>query len=88
MILVAERLDARYDWLPSPHTLLHKHGSHLSVDFYGNACHFNARWTSKVDKKDRKLKNHVSIGGRIALVAPGGQCTVFTKVSTARYAWI
>ena len=79
--MVAKRLDARYDWLPSPHSLIHKH-SHFIISYYGNACNLKPEW--RVAKKhlddDKKQKKKTS-EGRIALVSPG-DCSLFTKVIT------
>lgn len=89
VILVAQRLDARYDWLPSPHNLAHKH-AHFNIAFYGNACDYQSELEeSKVDEGDdyhEKRNNHKGKGseGRIALVSPGG-CSLFTKVTGLQY---
>ena len=84
VVLVVQRLDARYDWLPSPHNLINKH-SRFNIAFYGNACSFLPEWeeveTDQVDdeeEKHKKQKNKV-VEGRIALVSSGG-CSSFTKV--------
>ena len=52
----AKRLDARYDWLPSP-TTLSKYG-HLQVVYVGDACSSN--------------KFYSDVTGNLALVANGG----------------
>lgn len=84
VILVAQRLDARYDWLPSPHNLIHKH-TRFHLAYYGNACRFK----SESDKRNqdnsnaktyKTLKKNVN-EGRVALVSPGGDCSLFTKVT-------
>lgn len=86
VVLVAQRLDARYDWLPSPHHLIHKH-TRFNITFYGNACNFQSDWQeNKIDDKNggdklrKKHKKKIS-EGRIALVSPGG-CSLSTKVSS------
>ena len=62
---VAKRLDARYDWLPSPNTLA-KYG-HLFIVYVGDACSPNM------------FLNDVA--GRLALVSNDtGACSYFTKV--------
>lgn len=63
---VAKRLDARYDWLPSPNTLA-KYG-HLLVVYVGDAC-----------SPDTFLAN---VTGNLALVSSSdtGACSYFTKV--------
>nr|XP_058954000.1 uncharacterized protein LOC131781372 [Pocillopora verrucosa] len=83
VMLVTQRLDARYDWLPSPHNLIHK-GAHYRVAYYGNACHFKSDWeeenrdgVSDETHEDQKTKAQ---GGHIALVSPGGDCSYFTKI--------
>ena len=76
---MAKRLDARYDWLPSPHDLIHKH-SHFIVSYYGNACNLKPEWRVAKERldDDKKQKKKTS-EGRIALVSPG-DCSLFTKV--------
>ena len=65
---MSKRLDARYDWLPSPDTLA-KYG-HLLVAFVGNAC-------------DADLFVNI-VDGKLALVSMEGvQCSYFTKVSSS-----
>ena len=89
MILVAQRLDARYDWLASPHNLAHKH-THLNIAFYGDACDFQSVWeesqTDEDDDNHEMHKHHKGKGseGKIALVSPGG-CSLFTKVTGLQY---
>ena len=62
---VARRLDARYDWLPSPDTLATF--GHLLVVYVGEACSPNTF------KKE--------VAGRLALVSnETGNCSYFTKV--------
>ena len=83
VVLVAQRLDARYDWLPSPHNLVHKH-TRFHITYYGNACHFNSEWEEESQEDDNKThKKHKTKAkeGRIALVSPGGDCSLFTKVT-------
>lgn len=84
VVLVAQRLDARYDWLPSPHNLVHKH-IHFHIVYYGNACHFKSEWEkSSQNSDDKKTENShktKASEGRIALVSPGGDCSFFTKVT-------
>lgn len=64
--MVSKRLDARYDWLPSPDTLA-KYG-HLQVAFVGDACNASS------------FVNPVN--GKLALVSMEDvQCSYFTKVS-------
>ena len=83
VMLVAPRLDARYDWLPSPHGLVHKH-TRFQIVYYGNACHFQSNWGKRSqnnhDKKTLKSQRTKAIEGHIALVSPGGDCSFFTKV--------
>lgn len=82
VMLVAPRLDARYDWLPSPHNLARKH-TRFQIVYYGNACHFQSHWgksSQNNDNKTKKLKTKPS-EGHIALVSPGGDCSYFTKVT-------
>lgn len=63
---MSKRLDARYDWLPSPTTLA-KYG-HLLVVFVGDACDSNMF----INVQDDYL----------ALVSmEGAKCSYFTKVS-------
>lgn len=65
MVCVARRLDARYDWLPSPDVLA-KYG-HLLVVYVGNACSPNT------------FVNRAA--GHLALVSnETGNCSYFTKV--------
>lgn len=65
---MSKRLDARYDWLPSPSTALAKYG-HLLVVFVGDACDANMFMNVKDDY--------------LALVSMGGvKCSYFTKVSS------
>ena len=62
---VARRLDARYDWLPSPNTLA-KYG-HLFIVYVGDA------WSPNMFLND--------VAGRLALVSNDtGACSYFTKV--------
>ena len=69
IILVSKRLNARYDWLPSPSTALAKYG-HLLVVFVGDAC--DAR-NMVVNVNDDYL----------ALVSmEGAKCSYFTKVGS------
>ena len=83
VVLVARRLDARYDWLPSPHNLAHKH-THFQIAYYGNACHFKSEWEknsqSNIEKKTKNSHKTNAREERIALVSPGGDCSFFTKV--------
>lgn len=66
--MVSKRLDARYDWLPSPDTLA-KYG-HLQVAFVGDACNASS------------FVNPVN--GKLALVSMEGvQCSYFTKVQNS-----
>jgi len=66
ILLVSKRLDARYDWLPSPSTALAKYG-HLLVRFVGDACDGNMSTNVKDDY--------------LALVSmEGAKCSYFTKV--------
>lgn len=67
ILRVSKRLDARYDWLPSP-TSLAKYG-HLLVVSVGDAC-------------DSNMFVNVS-GDYLALVSMNGtKCSYFTKVSS------
>lgn len=66
---VARRLDARYDWLPSPDSLATF--GHLLVVYVGEACSPNT------------FKNEVA--GRLALVSnETGNCSYFTKVQNCQ----
>ena len=68
ILLVSKRLDARYDWLPSPSTALAKYG-HLLVVFVGDAC-------------NESMFMNVS-DDYLALVSmEGAKCSYFTKVSS------
>ena len=84
VMLVAPRLDARYDWLPSPHDLVHKH-THFQIVYYGNACQFKSEWgKSSPNNGDKRTENSLKTKiseGRIVLVSPGGDCSFFTKVT-------
>lgn len=86
-MLVTQRLDARYDWLPSPHNLIHK-GAHYRVAYYGNACHFKSDWEEEnrdgISDKTHEDQKTKAQGGHIALVSPGGDCSYFTKVMKTR----
>lgn len=77
-------MDARYDWLPSPHNLIHKH-TRFQIAYYGNACRFKSEWDkrSQTDNKakTRKTSKKKVSEGHIALVSPGGDCSLFTKVT-------
>ncbi|KAM7427339.1 hypothetical protein ABFA07_021507 [Porites harrisoni] len=69
MVCVARRLDARYDWLPSPDTLA-KYG-HLLVVYVGDAC-------SPDTFVDRAA-------GHLALVSnETGNCSYFIKVQNCQ----
>lgn len=72
---MVERIDARYDWLPSPHTLANKHKT-LKLKYYGDAC---ANY--KTNKKILKNAKHKKGVGELALVTAAGNCSFFTKVS-------
>lgn len=84
VVLVAPRLDARYDWLPSPHNLIHKH-ARFNIAFYGDACDLQSLWEQRQenqndgDDKESKKQKEKTNEGRIALVSPGG-CSLFTKI--------
>ncbi|XP_032239840.1 uncharacterized protein LOC116619295 [Nematostella vectensis] len=89
IIRVSERLDARYDWLPSPHALSHNY-THLAVRYYGDACH-HVKFTRKSNKdkqnagdvdeqKNAKRKKKRKASGKIALVSAAGNCSLFTKI--------
>jgi len=84
VVLVAPRLDARYDWLPSPHNLVHKH-TRFQIVYYGNACHFKSEWEKSsqniIEKKTENSHKTKASEERIALVSPGGDCSFFTKVT-------
>lgn len=68
ILRVSKRLDARYDWLPSPSTALAKYG-HLLVVFVGDAC--NESMSINVNED------------YLALVSmEGAECSYFTKVSS------
>ena len=65
---MSKRLDARYDWLPSPSTALAKY-DHLLVVFVGDACDGNMIVNVNEDY--------------LALVSmEGAKCSYFTKVSS------
>ena len=67
---VVKRLDARYDWLPSPNTLA-KYG-HLFIVYVGDACSPNI------------FLNDVT--GQLALVSNDtGACSYFTKVGVEEF---
>ena len=67
---VVKRLDARYDWLPSPNTLA-KYG-HLFIVYVGDACSPNM------------FLNDVA--GQLALVSNDtGACSYFTKVGVEQF---
>ena len=87
VVMVTPRLDARYDWLPSPHNLIHKH-THLNIALYGEACDMESVWEQRQENDEdeeeaKELKGKVS-EGRIALVSPGG-CSFFTKVTATLF---
>ena len=64
VVFVAKRLDARYDWLPSPYTLKTKHPKTKLVE-YGDGCTF---------KKD------ISVASSVIVVSRKGKCSFFEKV--------
>ena len=69
ILRVSKRLDARYDWLPSPSTALAKYG-HLLVVSVGDACDGNMFLNVNHDY--------------LALVSmEGAKCSYFTKVSSS-----
>eukprot|EP00794_Sanderia_malayensis_P003073 gene3073-3537_t len=61
---ISKRLDARYDWLPSPYTLKARHPKTRVVN-YGDGC---------------KLKSDVEGRSRILLVSREGSCSFFEKI--------
>lgn len=82
IIVVARRLDARYDWLPSPFQLTHMHTS-LEVVDYGTACHIKHKLQVKKTragfeqwKRNKRKRKH----GKVALVSSYGDCSLFEKV--------
>jgi hypothetical protein len=85
VLKVTERVDARYDWLPSPHTLANKHKS-LKLKYYGDACESRKDHVQRESKKTYKNKENVKNTkqkkgvGRLALVSASGNCSLFRKV--------
>eukprot|EP00795_Rhopilema_esculentum_P014430 gene14430-5486_t len=61
---VSKRLDARYDWLPSPYTLKAKHPKTKIVD-YGDGC---------------SVKEKIYAASSIILVSRKGSCSFFEKI--------
>ncbi|KXJ29739.1 uncharacterized protein LOC110241053 [Exaiptasia diaphana] len=79
IISVVERLDARYDWLPSPHTFSHRH-SMLKLKYYGDACELSTEDLSRAHSKDKlKDKKKSKKPGIIALVI-AGKCSLYRKI--------
>lgn len=66
ILQVAPRLDARYDWQPTPFRSLAKHEK-MRVKYFENACQSFAN-KSKNESKE------------VALVSAGSQCTIFEKI--------
>ena len=64
VFFVAKRLDARYDWLPSPYTLKTKHPKTKLLD-YGDGCSF---------------KKELSAASSVIVVSRKGKCSFFEKV--------
>ncbi|XP_031560536.1 uncharacterized protein LOC116296630 isoform X2 [Actinia tenebrosa] len=85
IIKVMERLDARYDWLPSPHTLVNKHKS-LKLKYYGDACasidhvQNKSKKNYKTNKKILRNNKHKKGVGELALVTASGDCSFFDKI--------
>ena len=65
VFFVAKRLDARYDWLPSPYTLKAKHPKTKLVQ-YGDGCSF---------------KEEIPAASNIIIVSRKGDCSYFEKVT-------
>ena len=64
-MFVSKRLDARYDWLPSPYGLKAKYPRIQIID-YGDGC---------------KVKEGVEASKMAILVSRKGSCSFFDKVS-------
>ena len=64
VLFVTKRLDARYDWLPSPYTLKAKHPKTKLVH-YGDGC---------------SCEEEVSAASAIIVVSRKGKCSFFDKV--------
>jgi len=67
VFFVAKRLDARYDWLPSPYTLKTKHPKTKLLD-YGDGCSF---------------KKELSAASSVIVVSRKGKCSFFEKMKIA-----
>lgn len=65
VLFVVKRLDARYDWLPSPYKLKPKH-SKLQIVSFNDGCRSKAK--SSYDNK-------------IVLISREGNCSFFDKAS-------
>jgi len=71
VMFVMKRLDARYDWLPSPYKLKPKH-SKVKVKFFSDGC--------------KKKAESTTFSGKIALVSREGNCSFFEKIMHAQLA--
>ena len=69
-MFVMKRLDARYDWLPSPYKLKPKHNK-VKVKFFGDGC-----------KKKGSGTESSTYSGKILLVSREGNCSYFEKVNS------
>jgi len=67
---VIKRLDARYDWLPSPYKLKPKH-SKMKIKFFGDGC---------------KKKLSEGYTGKVVLISREGNCSFFEKIMHAQQA--
>ena len=73
ILFVSKRLDARYDWLPSPYTLKSKFPKIRLVNF-GDAC------------GEIKADPSVNYTASAALISREGNCSFFTKMQNAQRA--
>lgn len=78
-IKVAERLDARYDWLPSPHAFSHHHST-FRLKYYGEGCDLSSEDILRARQKNQNHKKKKA--GEIALVLASGKCSIYKKVSS------
>ena len=81
-MVVSKRLDARYDWLPSPFQMTHTHTS-LEVVDYGTACHTKHKLQKQTFASYQKWKRNKlrkTKHGKVALISSDGSCTLFQKV--------
>ena len=81
---MARRLDARYDWLPSPFQMTNMQTSLELVD-YGSACRIKQKQKVKqtlAGFQQWKRKKYKRKHGKVALVSSYGGCSLFEKVLT------